>query len=349
MGSSYPMIREKMYPGLEDGGNYSDSDQKYQNVFPTLTNDSGGSDQPLLMEMGNLSLEDSKQSVKKQNPHLEQFQNQTESDYKIAKALYQGIIDANLPDNVTVKDGYLAYKQLVKSYREKFEADFADSCGKLLGKKRWPCSPVWVALEMVLTSEKDGVHQQIYQKRLAVLKHVAEQQTKYESLPLRKYRPSYQCWFWCGLCCCCYKALVDVNGQPIHRAAQAGNLGALTIFMDILLKKHDKPHQHKPDRCPCAVNPKFSFLRDVRDGGGKGCFSPLHYALASGARDAVVYIITKEKELRGGCLPRIYYEDCCYDFNCVTCDKDLKEFLRTSQGPGFVQYFDEGLDYEIAD
>jgi len=260
-----------------------------------------------LLEMGSLTLsdapnqdEDGKKDEKKevQSKELTEYLETTDKFYQKAEGLFQDIIDGKKPENFT--DRYTAYKKhLVTSRRDQLQQHFAERL-KRMGE-RWPCSPIWVALEMLLESKEKGEDKtdaKLYEQRREVLEFVAKNQQEFESLPLRRNHSSLCCWIVLGLCClpCCCM-LGKVSGKPIHYAAMRDNVDALKIFVPLEQAWHNK-------RCGPYCS-GFSIIKcrdnntaETFDYDGSG--SPLHYAADCGNALAFAYLAEQEARLTTG-------------------------------------------------
>jgi len=267
-----------------------------------------------------------------QKKYVEEYHRIKQESYELTKALMQAIINAHLDgDNgVThiLADGWNAqdYFTLKPSHKKLLKSDFAAPL--IFMKDKWPCSPIWVALEWVIKSKEDKESDQIYKNRVEILKRFSPLQLRLpqfidehnrdqrarenrlicEVLPLRKDTP--RCLIWL-LCCCfasCIGDCIDVCGSPIHRAVQADNVDAFKIFMD------------------------FDDIIELHDSRG---WSPMHYAARFNAHKILEHLINSSKKISfaNGKWDSLLdlCEGCCTTPNCLACcsgDEKTKELLR---------------------
>jgi len=182
------------------------------------------------------SAADVKRSANQSTDYVEIYNSGKQEIYNRTALLIGAMINAN-PEEVEqvikergVKgDDYAQLlrshkKQLTESYKKKFEFI-----------RWWPCSPIWVALELVIKSKQDRELPGVYERRLKILKIVAtmkRDEKNDEAVLLRKDCPPSGCWLVGYFFGECFGLGNDVYIHPIHRAAQADNLKAFEILWD---------------------------------------------------------------------------------------------------------------------
>jgi len=155
--------------------------------------------------------------------------------YEEAKALFQDIIDGKIPDDFD--DRFKASQIIVgRAQSQKLKQLFAKRLGRM-GALWLPCSPIWVALEMLLESKEKGedvTDAKLYEQRRQVFDYVVRHQPDVERLPLRLAVIPHDLhvadWDPCKQNNDS-QAYLLVMGWPIHRAVQTDNLDALKIFI----------------------------------------------------------------------------------------------------------------------
>jgi len=155
----------------------------------------------------------------------EQLQQKYAQNYQTKKTLIEAMLNADIEtidqnksswpwttkDSLPIKKSSQA--QLTEEFRERLA----------FMKDKWPCSALWIALELVIKSKDDEESNDTYQKRLAILRIVVAVTYDWEPLPLGGCG-----WLCCLISCMCMNTI----GYPMSRAAQANNIDAFKILLE---------------------------------------------------------------------------------------------------------------------